>query len=82
LFWQLQYLRREYHEKLLGEWRAQPGGTSIHYAFNGNVSNTGVGTLNHATVVDSPSFRRFHYRVQSGDAGRTPRGTWRRHYRS
>ncbi len=30
-----------------------PGGTSIHYLFNGTATNTGVGTLNPVTVVDT-----------------------------
>src|SRR5262245_11454542 len=30
-----------------------PGGTSIHYLFNGTVTNTGVGALNNVTLVDT-----------------------------
>ncbi len=30
-----------------------PGGASIHYLFNGTVTNTGVGTLNNVTLVDT-----------------------------
>jgi uncharacterized repeat protein (TIGR01451 family) len=30
-----------------------PGGASIHYLFNGTVTNTGVGTLSNVTVVDT-----------------------------
>ncbi|HEY6837424.1 MAG TPA: hypothetical protein VI389_01645, partial [Geobacteraceae bacterium] len=29
------------------------GGTSIHYKFTGTVTNTGIGALSHATIVDS-----------------------------
>jgi hypothetical protein len=29
------------------------GGTSIHYKFNGTVTNTGIGSLSHVTLVDS-----------------------------
>jgi hypothetical protein len=36
-----------------GDGEINPGGTSIHYIFDGTVSNTGVGGLGNITIVDS-----------------------------
>ncbi|MCI0352249.1 MAG: hypothetical protein L0Z53_22755 [Acidobacteriales bacterium] len=36
-----------------GNGTVNPGGTSIHYIFDGTVTNTGAGTLNNVTLVDT-----------------------------
>jgi hypothetical protein len=36
-----------------GNGELNSGGTSIHYKFNGTVTNTGIGGLSHATLIDS-----------------------------
>lgn len=38
----------------IGAGTLNPGGTSINYLYNGTVTNTGFGTLNNVTLVDTP----------------------------